>query len=95
MKKILFTALFALILFGLSKNASAAVINYSSGAPLYLISANQCKSVVYSDWGACMPNFNLQVRNIISSSNLGCSWTTKQQLERIRYCDSKDYFSIN
>lgn len=60
--------------------------------PLYILLAQQCKEVSYTEWESCIPYFNLQLRHIIKPIN-GCLPTTKQQVEQIRFCDSKEFFA--
>lgn len=90
MKKLMFAFALALLLGATAVKADSQIIK-SDGTPVYLLVANQCKEVVYSDWSPCMLNFNMQLRTIISHQD-GCMLSTKQQVETLRYCDSLNYF---
>jgi hypothetical protein len=91
MKKLIFIALFALLLFGLGQEAKAVVV-VNSSTPLFIITANQCINVTYSDWSPCYTGFNIQIRQIVEVSNPSCAWSTSQQVERLRSCDSREFF---
>lgn len=53
---------------------------------LWVILANQCKSVEYTEWSECNELFNLQYRTIIRPEN-GCTPTSQQQVDQQRVCE--------
>jgi len=71
----------------------AAPVQQSSYMP-WLSPNYWCQEVVYSPWGECIYGFNVQLRDIIERPG-NCQVTTNQQVERIKYCDSSEYFGYN
>lgn len=92
MKKYISIAIFALLLFGFGKSVAARAT--TTDDTLWVIYANQCKSVNYTVWSPCIQGFNVQIRSIIKPEN-GCTPTSAQQVEQIRFCDSHDYFGYS